>query len=140
LGGIERLIYRICRVAPEVEMSWQTDALQRRARRRHAAGALRRDRADATSGTLRTDSTLVVGLLIAHDKSRNFEKRPPAPRAAAIRTDEPPGGYPRRVQLGRMSGGPLRCPTVIVLEISLIVLSVVAFALFDLYARACDRI
>jgi len=29
---------------------------------------------------------------------------------------------------------------VFVLEISVIVLSVVAFALFDVYARACDRI
>jgi hypothetical protein len=29
---------------------------------------------------------------------------------------------------------------VIVLELSLIALSVVAFVLFDLYARACDRI
>jgi hypothetical protein len=29
---------------------------------------------------------------------------------------------------------------VIVLEISLVVLSVVAFWLFDLYARACERI
>jgi hypothetical protein len=29
---------------------------------------------------------------------------------------------------------------VIVLEISLVVLSVVAFVLFDLYARACERI
>jgi hypothetical protein len=28
----------------------------------------------------------------------------------------------------------------IVLEISLVVLSVVAFGLFDLYARACERI
>jgi hypothetical protein len=28
----------------------------------------------------------------------------------------------------------------VVLEISLIVLSVAAFALFDLYARACERI
>jgi hypothetical protein len=28
----------------------------------------------------------------------------------------------------------------IVLEISVIVLSVVAFVVFDLYARACDRI
>jgi hypothetical protein len=30
--------------------------------------------------------------------------------------------------------------SVFVLEISVIVLSVVAFVLFDLYARACDRI
>jgi len=29
---------------------------------------------------------------------------------------------------------------VLVLEISVVVLSVVAFVLFDLYARACDRI
>jgi hypothetical protein len=30
--------------------------------------------------------------------------------------------------------------SVLVLEISVIALSVVAFVLFDLYARACDRI
>jgi len=28
----------------------------------------------------------------------------------------------------------------VILEVSLVVLSVVAFALFDLYARACDKI
>jgi hypothetical protein len=28
----------------------------------------------------------------------------------------------------------------IVLEVSLVALSIVAFALFDLYARACDKI
>jgi hypothetical protein len=28
----------------------------------------------------------------------------------------------------------------LVLEVSLVVLSIVAFALFDLYARACDKI
>jgi hypothetical protein len=33
---------------------------------------------------------------------------------------------------------PLRA--MLVLEVSLIVLSIVAFALFDLYARACDKI
>jgi hypothetical protein len=31
-------------------------------------------------------------------------------------------------------------PVMILLEVSLVVLSIVAFALFDLYARACDKI
>jgi hypothetical protein len=51
-----------------------------------------------------------------------------------IRSDGPFGGYCAPVVPDTLAG------VMIVLEISVIALSVVAFVLFDLYTRACDRI